>query len=92
MTPRCVRLHARLRREKSHALRRPSVADAIRHDIECTGWQVECWGDAGRIKARLFYRGDQFGPEFEARTPRAIAAAVARYLAEVAASLEGDPQ
>lgn len=68
------------------------MRDPARHDIEATGWQVECWGSAASIKARLFYRGEQFGPVFEATSPRAIAARIARYLAEVAASLEERPQ
>lgn len=68
------------------------MVDGLRHAIECTGWQVECWGQSGAIRARLFYRGEQFGPEFEASSPRAIATCIARYLADVAASLEERPQ
>lgn len=68
------------------------MRDHVRHDIEASGWQVECWGTSSLIHARLFYRGEQFGPVFEARSSRAIAARLARYLAEVAASLEERPQ
>lgn len=68
------------------------MRDHVRHDIEASGWQVECWGTSARIRARLFYRGEQFGPEFEATSGRQIAARIARYLAEVAASLEDRPQ
>ena len=68
------------------------MASPSRHDIECTGWQVECWGASGAVCARLLYRGERFGPDFEADSPRVLAARIARYLAEVAASVGERPQ
>jgi hypothetical protein len=62
------------------------MTDRIRCDA--SDWEFSVGQDGRELVARLYFRGERFGPVFKARTERELRRAVASYLL----SMSDEPQ
>lgn len=51
-----------------------------RYRCDSSAWEFDVRQDGREVVARLFFRGDQYGPEFRERDQQRLQVAIARYL------------
>lgn len=58
-----------------------------RHSFDTSDFQFDCVLDGTEVVARLYFRGERFGPEFRAQQSRSLCLQVSHYLAQMTAQL-----
>lgn len=61
-------------------LRGDAVSAFQRYRCDGSAWEFSVFQDGRELVARLYFRGEPYGPEFRERDQAALQVAIARYL------------